>query len=181
MVLNEFDFLEPRLYHVVGNHCLTAGREELLKKLQLKRAYYSFNPKESSRWLMIVLDGNDAGYGVLGKKQLAWLRNVMAQAAKAQQRVIVFSHFALLKSAAAHHRMAKPQPVLQILDKHDCVAAYFAGHDHSGGYATRKGVHHVTFHGMVEATKKNAYAIVRVYPRRLEIKGVGKEPSRRLE
>ena len=65
------------------------------------------------------------------------------------------------------------------IDTH-LVVAYFAGHDHAGGYAVRRGVHHVTVKGMVEAPTENAYAVVEVYQDRLREIGCGKEPTREL-
>jgi hypothetical protein len=60
------------------------------------------------------------------------------------------------------------------------VVAYFAGHDHAGGYAFRDGIHHVTIKGMVEAPIRNAYAVIEVSPTTLLKTGFGKEPSREM-
>lgn len=76
--------------------------------------------------------------------------------------------------------MKKPKPVLELIGKHDCVVAYFAGHSHGGGYIQRNGVHHITVAGMVEAPVKNAYAIITIYADKLEEIGFGKEPSREI-
>ena len=54
------------------------------------------------------------------------------------------------------------------------------GHDHEGGYAQQDSIHFVTFQGLVESGAENAYAIVEVYPDRLEIRGYGTVPSRSL-
>jgi hypothetical protein len=76
--------------------------------------------------------------------------------------------------------MDKPEPVLQAMDEAGCVAAWFAGHDHAGGYYTRKGVHHVTLKGMVEAPVSNAYALIELHPGMIRETGFGKEPSREM-
>lgn len=179
-VLTAFKKLRAPVYHVIGNHCLTAGREKLLQRLGLKRAYYDFTHPKDAGWRLVVLDGNDAGYGVLGPKQLAWFGQTLRRAGAAGEKVIVANHFALLKAAAKHHRMKTPAPVLKVLDASPCVAAYITGHDHAGGFAVRRGVHHVTFKGMVEAPKHNAFAIMNLHTDHLGVVGYGKEPSGRL-
>ena len=179
-VLAVFKTLRAPVYHVVGNHCLTAGREKLLQRIGLKRAYYDFAHPKARGWRFVVLDGNDAGYGVLGTKQLAWLADTLKRTGSAGEKVIVANHFALLKGAAKHHRMRTPNAILKVLDASPCVAAYITGHDHAGGFAVRRGVHHVTFKGMVEAPKHNAFAIMGIHADRLRITSYGKEPSGRL-
>jgi hypothetical protein len=179
-VFEEFDKLTMPKYHVVGNHCIKAGKATLAKKLQLKSFYYDFTVPEAKGWRFVVLDGNDAGSGVLGKKQLAWFKEKLAKSRAANEKVIVFNHFALLKKAAKSYRMKKPKPVLKAIENSGCVVAYFAGHDHNGGYTCKDGLHHVTLKAMLTQLP-NAYAIIDVYPDKLEEIGYGKEPSRELK
>ena len=176
-VLGVLKKLRPPVYHVIGNHCLNAGRQELCRRLGLKRAYYDFTHPKAPGWRLVVLDGNDGGYGVLGAGQLAWFGKTLRRAGAAGERVIVANHFALLKAAAKHHRMKTPGPMLKVLDAAPCVAAYITGHDHAGGFAVRRGVHHVTFKAMVEAPKHNAFAIMDLGAENLGVVGYGKEPS----
>ena len=91
-VFNQFNF--PR-YHVVGNHCLTAGEDYLNEKLALKQFYYDYVFPTAKGWRYIVLDGNDAGYGVLGDKQLEWLKLKLDSSRRNGECVIIFNHFAL--------------------------------------------------------------------------------------
>jgi manganese-dependent ADP-ribose/CDP-alcohol diphosphatase len=177
-IVGAFKDFKPPVRHVVGNHCRNAG-DALLPELGLKRSYYDFAPAPG--WRAIVLDGTDAGYGVLGDDQLAWLAEQLATAKKSNERVLIFNHFALLKEAAPHHRMKKPEPVLQLLDKYpSTVVAYLAGHQHTGGFTIRKGLPHITVHGLVEYPLPPSHAIVRVFADRLEVEGHGAEPSRLL-
>ena len=60
------------------------------------------------------------------------------------------------------------QEILDVLDKYDCVKAYFAGHLHEGSYGVRKNVMHVTFKGIVE-TSPNTYAFVKLSPNSIEV------------
>lgn len=179
-ILNACNELDMPLYHVVGNHCLEAGKTALALALGMKRFYYAFTVPEAPGWHFIVLDGNDAGYGVLGEAQLKWFEAELQQADVRGEQVIVFNHFAAQQRAASNGSMREPQPVLQLIDQHKCVEAYFAGHDHAGGYAYENGVHHITFRGMVEAPETNAYSIIKVSPGTLQVIGFGKEPDRQL-
>lgn len=113
--------------------------------------------------------------------QVEWFSLVIKEAEKRGEKVICFCHYALVPDAAANHQMAKPEPVLEILDRTRCVKAWFAGHDHKGGYGLRKEVHHITMKGMVEAPLKNSFAIVKLYPDKMIINGFGKEGSRLLK
>jgi len=180
VILSVFNRLTMPGYHVIGNHCLTAGAQTLRQRFDITRFYYEFKVATLENWRFVVLDGNDAGYGVIGDEQLNWFRNTLDQAAKEGERVICFCHFALLPAAAAHHRMNKAKPILQVMDETNCVAAWFAGHDHAGGYAIRNGVHHVTVRGMVEAPVDNAYALIEIGPDKIREIGFGKEPNRNL-
>ena len=91
-VLDICDGLSMPLYHVVGNHCMQAGAQSLQEKLSLKPFYYDFTAPEAEGWRVIVLDGNDAGYGVISDTQLDWLEIILTKAAQRGERVIVFNH-----------------------------------------------------------------------------------------
>ncbi|NLE38559.1 MAG: hypothetical protein GX621_11090 [Pirellulaceae bacterium] len=182
-VLPELARLNMKLYHVVGNHCMRVGRETLQERLGLTTAYYDFVPESVSGWRMVVLDSMGIEYGELGKEQTEWLEATLAQAAKRNERVIVFNHFPLLKETTTRYDtiFLKNQPAIRnILDRSGCVVAYFAGHDHAAAYAKDLGIHHVTFPAMAEAHKTNAYAIIDVFDDRIEIRGFGNVPSRTL-
>jgi manganese-dependent ADP-ribose/CDP-alcohol diphosphatase len=172
-------FKSPR-FHVVGNHCLNAGDEFLKKQLGLKQFYYDFTVPSARGWRFIVLDANDAGYGILGEKQLEWLKLKLDSSQRHRERVIIFNHYALYKAAAAKHRMKISEPVAEIINNFGCVVAYFAGHDHAGGYSFTNGVHHLTLRGMVEAPVENSFAIMEVYPKMIKVIGFGKEITREL-
>lgn len=180
-VMEDYGKLTMPTYHVLGNHGVDAVRKMVRRTLESHVCYYDFVVAAGEGWRFIVLDGMDAGYGVLGSTQLEWFKAKLDRARDAQEKVIVFCHFALLESAAPRHRMKEPEPVLGLINESGCVVAYFAGHDHRGGYAYEDGIHHVTIQGMVEAPVDNAYAIIEVYPDKLMEIGFGKEPSREMK
>jgi hypothetical protein len=179
-VLQVFNRLTAPTYHVIGNHCLNIGTNALALKLGLTNFYYTFTVPTAKGWRFVVLDGNDAGYGVVSDRQLAWFRDALGQAQAAGEKVICFCHFPLLKTAAEHHRMAKPEEILQTLDAHTCVAAWIAGHEHAGGYARQRHVHHLTMRGLVEAPGSTAFARFALAGDRILETGNGNEPSREL-
>ena len=179
-VLPIFNRLTAPKYHVVGNHCMNVGKETLGQKLGLKSFYYAFTVPSATGWRFVVLDGNDAGYGVISAGQLDWFRTTLAQARQAGEKVVCFCHFPLLKEAAENNRMAKPEAVLAELDAAGCVVAWIAGHDHAGGYARRNGVHHITLRGMVEAPGSTAFARFELGADSLRETGFGNEPGREL-
>ncbi|RKX37909.1 MAG: hypothetical protein DRP64_16585 [Verrucomicrobia bacterium] len=180
-VMEEYSKLSMPTYHVLGNHGMSSVRNLMSRKLNSNVFYYDFTVPAAEGWRFIVLDGNDAGYGVLGSKQLEWLKSKLDQARADQEKIILFNHFALLESAAPQVRMKTPEPVLGWINESGCVVAYFAGHDHAGGYACQNGIHHITVKGMVEAPVKNAYAVIEVYSDKLVEIGFGKEPSRKMK
>ncbi|RIH63059.1 hypothetical protein D1164_21760 [Mariniphaga sediminis] len=180
-VVRVISHLNMPLHHVIGNHDMLAGKAYLEAKLNMKSFYYDFTTPSCDGWRFVVLDGNDGGYGIMTDSQVEWFSLLIKEAEKRGEKVICFCHYALVPDAAANHRMAKPEPVLEILDSTGCVKAWFAGHDHKGGYCLRKEVHHITMKGMVEAPEKNSFAIVKLYPDKMIINGLGKEESRLLQ
>lgn len=209
-ILGEFADLRAESYHVLGNHCLSVGRKNLLRDLILPASYYDF---VREGWRFIVLDSTDISTygwaeghanhsaakallekygtlpayrpwgGALGPGQLAWLASSLEQASQRGERVMVFSHMPLLVEASGPEGVLwNAAEVAKLLEKSGRVAVFFGGHHHSGGYFLKNGVHHVTIEGMIEApTDGNAYAVVRVYKSKLVIDGTGSVPDRVLK
>jgi len=115
--------------------------------------------------------------GAVGDEQLAWLRDTLAGAARRGEQVIVLGHMPVHPDGL--HNVWNDDALVEALEAHGNVVAYFNGHNHRGDYGTRNGIHYVTLRGMVELDT-NAYAIVRVSPGRLEVDGYGREPERVL-
>jgi hypothetical protein len=209
-VMPVFKALKVPVYHVVGNHDFDVqpeDEESVLPALGLAQTYHAF---DKAKWRFIFLDGFELRYpfpadeslkkesetlylrlqdqgkenaqrwnGGLGLKQISWLEEKLEEADKSGKRALVLCHFPVLPEAA--HNLWNDAEVVPILEKHRSVKAYFSGHNHAGDYAFRNRIHYVTFQGMVETQAVNAFAIVTLKKRSLEIKGFGREPSRTLE
>lgn len=141
--------------------------------------------KAQSWWEQLKLEGKpnaEPWNGGIGEGQKEWLRQQLAEASAKGERVIVFGHIPLLEAASADWCLLyNHEEIVAILEQYSCVAAYFAGHDHGGGYAERNGIYHVTLYGMVEAGPQNAYAMLTLRPDAIVIEGIGTVPSRMLK
>ena len=196
--------------NVIGNHDLPFLRERTLDVLGLKNGYYDFEVKgwrfvvidgmdvslhgyprghakrkEATKMLAALRDKGvknaQTWNGGVGKDQLAWLRSTLADATKKGQQVVLNCHFPiLLEASSEHHLLWNHAEVLELIEGFPCVTAWFNGHDHGGGYAAHNGIHHVTFAGMVEAPKKNAYSVVEVRADKLVVQGIGKQKNLEL-
>jgi 3',5'-cyclic AMP phosphodiesterase CpdA len=198
------------VYNLVGNHDfdLPPGSEDrVLPALGLKKGFYAF---AKSRWRFVILNGFELRYpfpadetlkqesawlysrlrtqgrenaqrwnGGIGREQVAWLEKELEQADKAGKSALVLCHFPVLPEAG--HNLWNDAEVVEVLERHACVKAYFCGHNHAGDYVVRNSIHYVTFQGMVETSDQNAFAIITLEKDAIQIRGFGREPSRSLE
>jgi len=116
--------------------------------------------------------------GGVGSAQLAWLRQRLAQAAQAHQQVIVCCHWPIYPEGA--HNLWNDKELMATLESHDCVRAYLCGHNHSGEYVLKSGIHYVTFKAMLDGAERTSYAAVHCDSDVIKITGYGDEPSRVL-
>jgi manganese-dependent ADP-ribose/CDP-alcohol diphosphatase len=198
--------LEFAKYHVLGNHDFSVADEkkkDVPQKLGLSSRYYDFAVKG---WRFVVLDGNDISFhahpknspehqqavdyyernkidspdwnGAVGPKQVSWLEKVLEQATHNGEQVVIYCHFPVYPKNV--HNLWNAQEVIDVIERFPCVKAYLNGHNHAGNYGVKKGVHYLTFKGMVD-TAETSYATVTVREDRLEVAGYGREPNRVLE
>jgi manganese-dependent ADP-ribose/CDP-alcohol diphosphatase len=112
--------------------------------------------------------------GAVGEQQRKWLQQNLAEAAEHQEHVIVFCHFpVLVESCRPTHLLWDHLQVLAILESANSLVAYMNGHDHQGGYAERKGIHYLTFPGMVEHDAEQSCKVVDVCSDRLVVREAG--------
>jgi len=179
-ILLVYKTFESTKYHVIGDHCREPWLAAMGHPKTPKKFYYDFNVPDVKGWHFVVLDGSDAGEGVIGDEQLKWFKDALDQAKTNGERVICFCHFPLVPEASKTVHIMNPERVFEVMDANGSVFAWFSGHDHEGGYALRKGVHHVTLKAMVEGETDTAYAVVEEVTTGLKITGFGRETSRDL-
>lgn len=116
--------------------------------------------------------------GGLSATQLKWLENELADADRAEERVILCGHHPLVPENG--YQAWGNKDLLAMLDHHPCVAACFSGHNHAGAEVVRNGVPHITFKSILHEPGVNAFSTIHLYADRLEIEGNGREKSRTL-
>jgi len=148
-VLPHWSRLTAPRYNVIGNHDLPVARKFVLRKLDLKRAYYDFAAGRG--WRFVILDGMDIslyGYprghpkrtqatrmlgalekkkrknaqrwnGGIGADQLTWLERTLAGSAARDERVILCCHFPILAAASSD---------FHLLWNHEAVLKVIARH-----------------------------------------------------
>jgi len=116
--------------------------------------------------------------GAVGERQLKWFDDTCHQAARARQRVIVFSHHPVYP--ANNHCEWNSDELLKAVERNRNVVAWINGHNHAGAFGVHAEVPFITLKGMVETEDTNAFAEVHLHSDRLNLIGHGREPSREL-
>ncbi len=196
-------------YYVLGNHDFSVAdslKSSVLATLNLVHPYYT---AQKGKWLFIVLDGTDVSpyntidadkinfankemkrykqlgrpqanpwNGALGNEQLTWLEAQLQMADNQKLNAIVLAHFPVLPLSALN--LWNDVEVVQIIENHKSVKAYFNGHHHPGNYTKKEGIHYITFQGMVRGKEETAFAVVSLEKKEIMVEGVGREPFRTL-
>eukprot|EP00999_Lentomonas_sp_LEN2_P003015 NODE_871_length_1142_cov_97.480788_g829_i0.p1 GENE.NODE_871_length_1142_cov_97.480788_g829_i0~~NODE_871_length_1142_cov_97.480788_g829_i0.p1 ORF type:complete len:327 (+),score=53.11 NODE_871_length_1142_cov_97.480788_g829_i0:120-1100(+) len=122
--------------------------------------------------------------GDLGEEQTQWLLSGLKACKANNERAIVMSHIPMFVGATKPSCTTWTAPDLleqMELAAGPSLAAVFCGHDHAGGFATKDGVHHITFPSpMLCAGDAVAYGVAEVFPDRIELRGQGDVASRTL-
>jgi alkaline phosphatase len=172
------EFNGPR-YHVLGNHDMDSiSKSDFLKNvintgISKRKSYYSFDMNDIH---FVVLDGcftseeKDYNFGdfdwddsYITQKQLEWLK---ADLAKTKNPTMLFIHQRLDEFATEKvgHCVANSKEVRAVLEKSGKAVAVFQGHEHTGDYSYRNGVHFFTQKAAVEGSlPNNSFSIVEVY------------------
>lgn len=192
--------------HVLGNHDFSVEdkfKNRVPKRLGLRNRYYDFSV---GKWRFLILDTNDVSLyahpagsrkakaseviyeslggnlpkynGGVGVAQMKWIEKQLIRAEKRGERVVLHSHHPVYPFT--NHAAWNAKEIVDLLERHACVAAFINGHNHNGSYGLRKGIHYLTLKGMVD-TEETAYAVVSVFPERLEIAGKGRQDNYVLE
>ncbi|MBQ3581491.1 MAG: metallophosphoesterase [Alistipes sp.] len=195
----EFSAFRGPRYHVLGNHdmdCLT--KEEFLAHTRNAgrargKAFYSFS---EGGVRCIVLDANfnedrtpyargnfDWRKAYIPASQIEWLDRELTR--HADEPTLVFLHQMLdsFSDISKDLCVGNAEAVVEVLERHRQVLAVFQGHHHPGHYSHRRGIHYLTFQGMIEqAAPASAYAIVEVEADgTIRVEGFRSCPDRVLE
>lgn len=195
----EFSAFRGPRYHVLGNHdmdCLT--KEEFLAHTRNAgrargKAFYSFS---EGGVRCIVLDANfnedrtpyargnfDWRKAYIPASQIEWLDRELTR--HADEPTLVFLHQMLdsFSDISKDLCVGNAEAVVEVLERHRQVLAVFQGHHHPGHYSHRRGIHYLTFQGMIEqAAPTSAYAIVEVEADgTIRVEGFRSCPDRVLE
>jgi len=211
VILPVFDAIDAATYHVLGNHDFQVEdpkKHQVPERLGMPGRYYHFVYRD---WRFLVLDANDLSVqahppgsdryaqsdavyqrlaseqqeqarkwnGGIGTEQQLWLTAQLEAATRDSQSVVVFSHMPLVPLNL--NTLWNYQEILALLERYDCVKAYFSGHYHDGNYQRTGGVHHVTFKAMLDTPEQSAFAIVVLSENEIAIHGYGREDSRILQ
>lgn len=190
-------------YHLLGNHEFQIDYSEhnkLLDLLSIPDYYYTY---KKGRFRFIVLDATDYAYysnplhnydttdlntyynntsgqpnynfwgSAIGEKQQKWLQEELEKAHFSNEKVIIFSHVPI-RPLNNEHNLWNDHEIISILEKHDHIIAYINGHNHSGNYEYKNGIHYLTMYAMVN-TLENAFGILEIYNDKLLILGYGNQ------
>lgn len=197
------------VHHVLGNHDFNVAdsmKVVVPEKMHMPARYYTF---KKGNWRFIALDGNDISIyggvseakvkeakkileqmkfaekpnavewnGAIGGEQMKWFTDLLVKAEKAGEKVIVFCHFPVYPEDV--HDLWNAGDMLGLVLNHKCVKAWINGHNHTGSYHEKDGLHFINFKGMVETPDSNAFALVKLTADSLIINGYGREPDRKL-
>jgi manganese-dependent ADP-ribose/CDP-alcohol diphosphatase len=172
VVLDSFDICEMR----------ATSEEKRETAVALLRAKNPNIANCSPGWLDGISE-EDARYnpanGALSDQQLEWLRDVLQDALNKSEKCFIFSHVPTYRPSTQPSTLLwNCEEVLSVLQSYPNVVAYFAGHDHDGGYAVDEaGIHHVVAPAPLECDEGEvAYGRVAVYEDHMELKWTGKTP-----
>ena len=115
--------------------------------------------------------------GAVSIRQLEWLEGELGLAEALGERAIVFCHFPVYPPHGGH-TLYNAANVRAVLERHRrVVAAHVSGHDHRGAMATDGGIHYLTLHGIVESGVLTTGAVFYLHRDRIEVHGLGRQPS----
>lgn len=199
------------VYNAIGNHDFTMNdkyKKKVKQRLNNKKGYLGFNVGD---FTFILLNGTDVSSlaykkdspkykegivqynelinkgrsnafiwnGGIGVKQLKWLEKKLSKADQTNNKVIIFCHWPLLPEG--YTELWNNREILQLLNIHNCVVAWIAGHRHEGSYEEQKHIHHLTVKSIVQAKSETSCGIIEVHSDKLVLKGYGDQENKILE
>jgi len=210
LILPAFKKLTAPIHFVLGNHDFDveeAFKPQVMSLLGVGIGYRAFT---EGGWRFILLNGDELGFnfpggpalrkeaedffgrlasekrpnatkwnGGLSGTQMDFLAAEVEAAERSGQRVIVCCHFPVYPPAG--HNLWNDREVVALLESRPAVKAYFSGHNHDGNYAQKRGLHFVTFRGLVDTEQAGAGAVITLTEDKIVIDGFGREQGRTLK
>lgn len=118
--------------------------------------------------------------GGIGREQIEWLDDVLQDAIKLKQNVVVCCHLPLDPGAVSQEALLwNYDEVMDVIHKYKCVKVCLAGHNHGGGHSVdAHGIHHRTFEAALECPPgTDAFGYIDAYHNRLSLFGTGRMES----
>lgn len=191
-----YESLNASHYYVFGNHEWDIPDSEkpgLINMLSMPAYYYDIKVN-NFRFIFIesgelafyneaahpeLVNERDSIYGIYGgsngsggisKNQLAYIEATIALAEQNNENVILFGHHPIYPPTN-NRNVWNDVELISILEKYSNVVAYMNGHKHEGDYATKSGIHYITFKAMLSHT--NSYSLIEVVEDTLKVNGFG--------
>lgn len=182
-ILDSFNRANAPHFHILGNHDLRAHNDRFGKDNKTQETWVRQKLGLASSWyyrivhppfVLLFLDSMavDPEQRDPAKKQRhqEWLRAQLVDAAKEGLAVMIFAHISIGLDSNVWFG--------SVIKEHSAnIVAMFFGHEHRGGYLVQRGIHCVIIQGQIE-TLINAFAVLQVFPDRLELTGFGRVPTR---
>jgi len=202
-VIQYYQALNVPYYNLLGNHAFSEVSEHYLDSILIRYEmpdfYYDFSYQN---WRFIVLDGTElAEYsrylhpeladegdslwqkvqgkinalpwnGGIGRIQQSWLRSKLQEALDSEQNVILFCHIPVYPDSM-RLGLWNDSSIVSILEDYPNVVAYINGHEHTGDYGYKNGIHYYTQKAMVDFPDKNSFSILEIFLHKIRLKGFG--------
>lgn len=118
--------------------------------------------------------------GAVGKAQLKWLDNILQDATKSNQKVVVCCHIPLDPGATSKEALLwNYDEVMDVIHRYNCVKVCLGGHDHQGGHSIDShGIHHRVLEAALECPPgTDAFGYIDVFEDRLSLIGTDRMAS----
>ncbi|XP_042043988.1 manganese-dependent ADP-ribose/CDP-alcohol diphosphatase-like isoform X1 [Salvia splendens] len=121
--------------------------------------------------------------GAVGEEQMEWLDNVLEDATKLNQNVVVCCHLPLDPGASSIESLLwNYDDVMEVIHRYNCVKVCLGGHDHRGGHSVdSRGVHHRVLEAALECPSgTNAFGSIDIFHDRLLLSGADRMESQEM-
>lgn len=153
--------VDKPLYKTAGNHDLYFGQWSEFRKYYHTSTYALTVNTPDFKDLFICID---SGSGVLGPKQLKWLRTILAESEGKYRHLILFTHTHVFKqdNSQGHtdnYNMEETYELLGLMNKYG-VEMVLMGHDHSREVSRYGRTNYIIVDSIQDPQERPAYMIL---------------------